>query len=55
MKQKLKQGAEWDWVSSFWRRHLCYLQNHTGIGKRIKRAMNKRIRREGKDACQESD
>lgn len=47
MKQKLKQGAEWDWVGS-WRGFYCYLTNHSGVGKKIKRAMNKRIRKEGK-------
>ena len=49
MKQKLKGGAEWDWVSKRWRRVLCYMQNHTGVGKKIKRGMNKRIRKEGKN------
>ena len=54
MKQKLKGSAEWDWVSKYWRSVLCYMQNHTGVGKRIKRGMNKRVRKEGKNACKES-
>lgn len=49
VKQKLKNGSEYDWVSKSWRKVLCYLQNHTGVGKKIKRQMNKRIRQEGKN------
>ena len=52
MKQKLKTAGEYDWVSKRWRRVLCYLQNSTGVGKKIKRGMNKRIRKEGKDECE---
>ena len=53
MKQELKGGAEADWVDKRWRGVLCYLINSTGVGKKIKRGMNKRIRREGKDECKE--
>ena len=53
MKQKLKGGAEWDWVGSC-RKFYCYLKNTTGVGKKIKRGMNKRIRKEGKDECKTS-
>ena len=53
MKQKLKGGAEWDWTSKYWRKVLCYMQNHTSVGKKIKRGMNKRIRKGGKDECKE--
>jgi len=47
MKQKLKGGAEFDWVGS-WRKFYCYL-SRAGVGKKIKRQMNKRFRREWKD------
>lgn len=55
MKQKLKGGAEWDWISKFWRKHLCYLQNSTGVSKKIKRGMNKRVRKEGKNDCKDTE
>jgi len=47
VKQKLKKGSEFDWVSK-WRKLLCYC-SRAGVGKSIKRGMNKRIRKEGKD------
>ena len=45
-KQTLKGGAEYDWIGS-WRRAYCYLQN-SGVGKSIKRGMNKRARHQAK-------
>ena len=54
MKQKLKGGAEWDWTSKRWRAMLCYLANSTGVGKKIKRGMNKRVRKEGKNECKDT-
>ena len=53
MKQKLS-GGEVDWVNKYWRRCLCYIQNSTGVGKKLKRSMNKRIRKEGKNECKDS-
>lgn len=46
MKQKLKSGWEWDWVSL---RARKFLKWNSGVGKYIKKRMNKRIRKEGKD------
>ena len=47
-KQVLKNGDEQDWVSLFWRRIHIYTEK-PGVGKRIKRALNKRKRKEGKE------
>lgn len=44
MKQKLKGGDEVDWVSRF----HSLISWGRGEGKRIKRKMNKRSRKEGK-------
>lgn len=44
----LKSGDEQDWVCKAWRRVLCVFQNHTGLGKQVKRRINKRIRRKNK-------
>jgi len=41
-------GDECDWVSKGWRRALCVFRNTTGLGKRVKRAINKRARRNAK-------
>lgn len=46
-------GDEHDWTTG-WRRWLCVFRNNTGIGKRIKRAMNKRCRRAGKREAEEA-
>ncbi len=43
-REPAKSGDEQDWVSG-WRRVLCVFRNHTGLGKAVKRAMNKRARR----------
>lgn len=51
MKQKLKGGFEWDWVSVRWRRLMNW---NSGVGKSIKRKMNKRIRKEGKNDCKDT-
>jgi len=45
MKQKLKGGWEWDWTTS-WRQVTNF---NPGVGKYIKRRMNKRHRKEGKN------
>ena len=46
-------GDERDWTTSF-RRLLCVFSNRTGLGKKVKRAMNKRARQKGKkDAIQD--
>jgi hypothetical protein len=47
MKQKLKGGDEWDWVSKYWRKMFRW---HPGEGKIVKRRMNKRARKEAKQA-----
>ena len=46
MKQKLKTAAEYDWTGA-WRRLLCYTQR-AGVGKSIKRQMNKRFRKQSR-------
>ena len=51
MKQKLKGAHEWDWVSLRWRR-VCGFK--AGVGKYLKRKMNKRVRKDGKDECKNS-
>jgi len=38
-------GDEYDWVSKNWRRLLCVFKNQTGLGKKVKRAINQRARR----------
>jgi len=44
MKQKLKNGDEFDWVSKKWRHALkCF--KRAGLGRKVKRAMNKRVRK----------
>lgn len=47
MKQTLKGGFEYDWTST-WRKKGI-LKFGSGVGKYIKRKMNKRYRKEGKD------
>ncbi len=44
-KEKAITGDEIDWISKSWRRVLCVFKNRTGLGKKVKRAMNKRARR----------
>ena len=43
-KEPAISGDEHDWNSK-WRRWLCVFKNNTGLGKKVKRAMNKRARR----------
>ena len=43
MKQKLKTGDEWDVVSRWARRYLCYLQR-AGTKNKIKTRLNRRSR-----------
>jgi hypothetical protein len=45
MKQKLKGGFEWDWTGKY--RHIH--KWGAGVGKYIKRRMNKRFRKEWKN------
>ena len=40
-------GDEHDWTT-IWRKVLCVFKNHTGLGKKVKRAMNKRARKKAK-------
>jgi len=44
MKQKLKGGFEWDWLG----KHRHIHSWGAGVGKYIKRRMNKRIRKDSK-------
>ena len=44
MKQKLKDSEEWDWTGKG--RH--FYRWSAGVGKSIKRRLNKRFRKEGK-------
>lgn len=46
-KEPAINGDEQDWTSK-WRRLLGIFSNTTGLGKRVKRAMNKRARRRAK-------
>jgi len=46
-KEPAQNGDEHDWTSG-WRRLLCVFDNHTGLGKKVKRAMNKRSRKKAK-------
>jgi len=45
-KEKLKDGAEYDVVTG-WRNVMCYT-SRAGVCKKIKKQMNRRIRRESK-------
>lgn len=45
-------GDEHDWCSG-WRRMLCVFANNTGLGKKVKKAMNKRTRRNAKERINE--
>ena len=45
MKEKAINGDEQDWISKRWRHLLCVFKNITGLGKTVKRRMNKRSRR----------
>jgi hypothetical protein len=46
-REKLKCWDEWDWCSE-WRFHLVYTHAHSGVGRRVKRRLNKRARKEAK-------
>jgi len=46
-KEPAKNGNEHDWTTK-WRHMLCVFSNNTGLGKRVKRAMNKRARKRAK-------
>jgi len=41
-------GNENDWTSC-WRKALCVFKNNSGLGKKVKRAMNKRERQQTKN------
>jgi hypothetical protein len=47
-KEPAKNGDEQDWCSRGWRRFLCVFHNNTGLGKAVKRRMNKRARQREK-------
>jgi hypothetical protein len=47
MREPTINGDEHDWTTG-WRRLLCVFDNRTGLGKRVKRAINKRARRRAK-------
>jgi len=46
-REPAKSGDEQDWTTG-WRRLLCVFKNRTGLGKKVKRAINKRARRKAK-------
>jgi hypothetical protein len=48
-------GLELDCISSFGRKCLCYVKNITGIKKYAKNQMNRRLRKVGKEMCNESN
>lgn len=56
-KERPKNGNEQDWCSRYWRRLLCVFSNHTGLGRAVKRAMNKRFRKRARQTLRlwESD
>jgi hypothetical protein len=45
-------GNEHDWTTR-WRSLLAVFHNRTGLGKAVKRAINKRARRRGKRAAEQ--
>jgi len=49
MKQTLKDGDEYDCVSKYFRTNLSSNNNRPGMLKKVKRRLNKRFRKEGKD------
>jgi hypothetical protein len=48
-KEPAKSGDEHDWTSRRMRQLLCVFSNWTGLGKKVKRRMNKRARRRAKE------
>ena len=42
-------GDEHDWTSKNWRRVLCVFSNRTGLGKKVKHALNRRARRKARE------
>ncbi len=46
---KLISGDEFDWTAKRWRRLLCVFDNTTGLGKKVKRAINQRARRKARE------
>ena len=54
MKEPAVNGFEQDWISKRWRSLLCVFQNRTGLGKRVKRAINRRSRRRARRELKES-
>ena len=49
-KEPAINGDEHDWTTG-WRKLLKVFENNTGLGKAVKRAMNKRARRRAKKEC----
>ena len=54
-KPQPTSGDEYDWVIRAWRRSLCVFHNNTGLGRAVKRAMNKRFRRNARQQIRECD
>lgn len=52
-KERPKDADEADWVAKNWRRALCLFRNNAGLGKKVKRRMNKRFRRRGDEQITE--
>jgi len=48
MKQVAINGDEIDWICKGCRRSLCLFKNNTGLGKKVKKAMNRRSRAESR-------
>lgn len=51
-REPARSGDEQDWVCKRWRRLLCVFKNNTGLGRAVKRALNKRQRRRARANCQ---
>jgi len=44
-KELPNSGDEADWCSRWWRHALAVFRHHSGLGRAVKRRMNKRFRR----------
>lgn len=54
-KEPPVNGDEADWCCKRWRWVLCAFKNTTGLGKKVKRAMNKRARRRSRTEIREQE
>ena len=52
-REPARSGDEQDWISRRWRRLLCVFSNNTGLGRSVKRAINKRARRRARDELEQ--